>query len=200
MQYSAVRKCCAYRPVRVAMGEVGPEVGLVAASLPLSSLRTIGYGAQPLSRRRHVPGLVARGSHGEHRLPQVAVPHVVMGFEVRGQAAHCKLNLAQLASDRSNNKVERAMNKLSGTFYNAMPGRILQAGMYRTTRSSSRLGRNRNVQEFANSVTDFQGMSEEISQIGQKYKEPKNFQEAWNHPDPSQKSYGGRPSPRNTRI
>ena len=83
---------------------------------------------------------------------------------------------------RSNNKVARVMRKLSGTSYNAMPGRVLQAGKYRPTRSSSRLGRNRNVQEFANLVTDFQGMSEEIFQIGQN-KEPKNFKEAWNHPD-----------------
>ena len=49
--------------------------------------------------------------------------------------------------------------------------------------SSSRLGRNRNIQELENLVTDFQGMSKEIWQSSQKYKEPKNFQEAWNHPD-----------------
>ena len=36
-------------------------------------------------------------------------------------------------------------------------------------------------------VADFQGMSKEISEIGQKYKKPKNFQEAWNHPDPIQR-------------
>ena len=54
----------------------------------------------------------------------------------------------------SNNKVARGMRKLSGTSYNAMPGRILQADTYRPTRSSSRLGRNRNVQEFGNLVAD----------------------------------------------
>ena len=37
---------------------------------------------------------------------------------------------------RSNNKVARAMRKLSRTFYNAMPGRILQAGAYRPTHST----------------------------------------------------------------
>ena len=88
---------------------------------------------------------------------------------------------------RSNNKVMRSMKKLSGTSYNPLPGRVLQAGTYRPTRSSSTLGRNRNVREFANLVTDFQGMNKEISEIGQKYKEPKNFQEAWNHPDPIQR-------------
>ena len=36
-------------------------------------------------------------------------------------------------------------------------------------------------------MTDFQGMDEEISEIGKNYKEPKNFQEAWNHPDPIQR-------------
>ena len=76
---------------------------------------------------------------------------------------------------RSKSKVERAMKKLSGTSYNPMPGRVLQAGTYRPTRSSSRLGRNRNVQELANLVTDFQSISKENSQIVQKYKEPKNF-------------------------
>ena len=76
---------------------------------------------------------------------------------------------------RSNNKVARAMKKLSGTSYNAMPGRVLQAGTYRPTRSSNRLGRNQNVQELANLVTDFQSISKENSQIVQKYKEPKNF-------------------------
>ena len=76
---------------------------------------------------------------------------------------------------RSENKVARTMKKLSGTSYNTMLGRVLQAGTYRPTRSSRRLGRNRNVQELANLVTDFQGMSKEISQNGQKYKEPKNF-------------------------
>ena len=91
---------------------------------------------------------------------------------------------------RSNNTVARAMKKLSGTSYNAMPGRILQTGTYnRSTRSSSRLGRNQNVQTFVNLVTDFQGMSKEMLQIGQKYKEPNNFQEAWNHPDPIQKRH-----------
>ena len=64
---------------------------------------------------------------------------------------------------RSKSKVERAMKKLSGTSYNPVPGRVLQAGTYRPTRSSSRLGRNRNVQEFANLVSDFQGISGEIS-------------------------------------
>ena len=38
---------------------------------------------------------------------------------------------------RSNNKVARAMKKLSRTAYNAMPGRLLQAGTYMPTRSSS---------------------------------------------------------------
>ena len=30
-------------------------------------------------------------------------------------------------------------------------------------------------------------MDEEILEIGKNYKEPKNFQEAWNHPDPIQR-------------
>ena len=54
----------------------------------------------------------------------------------------------------SNNKVARAMKKLSGTSYNKMPGRVLQAGTYKPMRSSSRLGRNQNVQELTNLVTD----------------------------------------------
>ena len=61
---------------------MGPEVGLVAAALSLPSLRTFRYGAQRLARRRHEPGLIDCGSHGAHRLPQVAVPHVVLGLEV----------------------------------------------------------------------------------------------------------------------
>ena len=81
----------------------------------------------------------------------------------------------------SKSKVARAMKKLSGTSYNLVPGRVLQADTYRPTWSSSRLGRNQNVQEFANLVSDFQGVSKEISQNGQTYKEPKNFQETWNH-------------------
>ena len=88
---------------------------------------------------------------------------------------------------RSNNKVMRSMKKLSGTSYNPQPGRVLQAGTYRPTRSSRTLGRNQNVREFANLVTDFQGMDKEILEIGQKYKEPMNFQEAWNYPDPIQR-------------
>ena len=61
---------------------------------------------------------------------------------------------------RSNNKVARAMKKLSGTSHNAIPGRVLQAGAYMPTHSSNRLDRNRNVQEeFANLVADFQGMN-----------------------------------------
>ena len=100
-------------------------------------------------------------------------------------AMKMKTKLKEIA--RSNNKVARAMKKLSGTSYNPIPGRVLQAGTYRPTRSSSRLGRNRNVQELANLVSDFQGISEEISQNDQKYKEPKNFQEAWSHPDPIQR-------------
>ena len=87
----------------------------------------------------------------------------------------------------SNNKVARAMKKISGTSYNTIPGRSLQAGTYMPTRSSSRLGRNQNVQEFANLIADFQGMNKAILDIGQKYKEPKNIQEAWNHPDPIQR-------------
>ena len=70
------------------------------------------------------------------------------------------------------------MRKLSRTSYNEISGRIVQADTYRPTRSSSRLDRNLNVQEFGDLVADFQGMSKEISEIGQKYKEPKNFQEA----------------------
>ena len=88
---------------------------------------------------------------------------------------------------RSKNKMMRAMKKISGTSYNPLPGRVLQAGTYRPTRSSRKLGRNRNIQEFGNLLTDFQGMDEEISEIGKNYKEPKNFQEAWNHPDPIQR-------------
>ena len=39
----------------------------------------------------------------------------------------------------------------------------------------------KNLQIF---VAHFQGMNKEILEIGQTYKEPENFQEAWNHPDP----------------
>ena len=90
---------------------------------------------------------------------------------------------------RSKNKMMRAMKKISGTSYNynPLPGRVLREGTYRPTRSSRKFGRNQNIQEFGNLVTDFQGMDEEISKIGENYKEPKNFQEAWNHPDPIQR-------------
>ena len=75
----------------------------------------------------------------------------------------------------SNNKVARAVRKFSGTSYNTMPGRILQAGTHGHTRSSSRLGRNRSVKEYANLVADCRDMSEEMLEIGQNSKEPKNF-------------------------
>ena len=63
----------------------------------------------------------------------------------------------------SKNNMMRAMKKISGTSYNPLPGRVLQAGTYRPTRSSRKLGRNQNIQEFGNLVTDFQGMNEKIS-------------------------------------
>ena len=44
---------------------------------------------------------------------------------------------------RSKNKMMRAMKKISGTSYNPLPGRVLQAGTYRPTHSSRKLGRNR---------------------------------------------------------
>ena len=81
----------------VVAGKVGPKIGLVAATFPLPPLRAVRYGAQPLARCRHVPGLVALGRHGSHRLTKAAVPHVVLGLNVGGQAARRQLNLAQLA-------------------------------------------------------------------------------------------------------
>ena len=39
-----------YRPVRIAMCKVGPEVDLTAVPFPLPSERAFRYGAQPLAR------------------------------------------------------------------------------------------------------------------------------------------------------
>lgn len=88
---------------------------------------------------------------------------------------------------RSSKKVVRAMKILSDTSYTSLPRRVIQAGTYRSTCSNSTYERNQSLCELGNLGTGFQGMSKEISQIGQKYKEPKTFKEAWNHPDPVQR-------------
>ena len=70
----------------------------------------------------------------------------------------------------------------SGTYVSLTPFHICRGGragwLARLTTTT-----NQNVQEFGDSLADVQGMSKEILEIGQKYKEPNNFQEAWNHPD-----------------